>query len=219
MKNAAQLYEDIMEKLKFEPSVDASHITVGVNGEVVTLGGKVGNLFEKYAAERAVKSIAGVKGIANELEVELAGDYQLSDTEIARAATNALEWNGILPRDQIQVSVEQGCVTLTGNVNWWYQHEAAEKAIRRIRGVKSLNNQILINKGTSHLAQEIKSQINKEFHRHAQIDADRIRIEVDSQGNVTLTGKVHSWAELMEARRGAWSARGVTHVKDQLIFD
>lgn len=218
MKTNAQLYEDIMEKLKFEPSVNASQITVASDGEVVTLGGKVCNLFEKYAAERAVKSISGVKGVANELEVELTSHYRLSDTDIANAAVNLLKWNAILPRDQIQVSVEQGRVTLTGNVDWWYQREAAEKAIRRLAGVKNLSNQILIKQNTSLLAQEIKTQINREFHRHAQIDAEQIQVEVNPEGKVTLKGKVHSWAELMEARRGAWSASGVTDVKDHLVI-
>ncbi len=216
MKTNAQLYEDIMEKLKFEPSVNASHITIAVNGEVVTLGGNVSSLFEKYVAERAVKSISGVKGLANEIKVELPSQHKLSDTDIANNAVNVLEWNSALPNNQIKVGVEDGHVTLTGNVNWWFQRDTAEKAIRRLAGVKSLSNQILINRDTSLLAQDIKSHINREFHRHAQLDAEKIRIEVNAEGKVTLKGDVRSWAELMEARRGAWSVSGVTDVDNQL---
>ncbi len=219
MKTDAQLYEDIMAKLKFEPSLDASNITVAIDGKVVTLGGKVSSLLEKHAAERAVKNIAGVKGVANELEVELASRYRVSDAAIANAAVNALEWNSALPQDQIKVSVEDGRVILTGNVDWWYQREAADKAIRRLAGVKSLNNQILINRGTSPSAEEIKSQIKREFHRHAQLDAEQIGVEVNAQGKVTLKGRVRSWAELMEARRGVWSVPGVTQVEEQLSIE
>ncbi len=218
MKTNAQLYEDIMEKLKFEPSVNASDITIAVNGEVVTLGGKVSSLFEKYVAERAVKSISGVKGIANEIKVELSSQHKLSDADIANTAVNVLEWNSALPHDKIQVSVEEGHVTLTGNVDWWFQRDTAEKAIKRLAGVKSLSNQIFINRNTSLLAQDIKSQINREFHRHAQLDAEKIRIEVNAEGKVTLKGDVRSWAELMEARRGAWSVSGVTDVDNQLMI-
>ena len=217
MKTDAQLYEDIMDKLAYEPSVDASNITIAANGEVVILGGTVGSLFEKYSAERAIRSVAGVKAVANELHVEVDTRYRVSDVDIANAAANALKWNSALPQERPQVTVEDGHVTLTGEVNWWYQRESAEKAIRGLTGVKSLNNQIKIQRKTS--PQNIKNLITKEFHRHAQLDAERIQVEVEG-GKVILKGKVNSWSELREAKRGAWSAPGVTSVEtDQLVID
>ncbi|UAW64893.1 BON domain-containing protein [Mycoavidus sp. HKI] len=216
MKTNAQLYEDIMDKLEFEPSVHGSNITVAVNGEVVVLDGKVGSLFEKHAAERAIKSIAGVKAVANELRVELASQYRVSDVDIANAAVNALKWNSTLPQERPQVAVEDGHVTLTGKVNWWYQREAAEKAIRWLSGVKSLNNQITIQSGLS--PKDIKALITKEFHRHAQVDAERIHVEIEGS-KVILKGRVGTWLELQEAKRGAWSAPGVLSVvTDELVI-
>ncbi len=216
MKTNAQLYEDIMDKLDFEPSVNSSNITVAVNGEVVVLGGTVGSLFEKHAAERAIKSIAGVKAVANELRVELASQYRVSDVDIANAAVNALKWNSTLPQERPQVTVEGGHVTLTGKVNWWYQREAAEKAIRWLSGVKSLNNQITIQSSLS--PKDIKALITKEFHRHAQVDAERIHVEIEGS-KVILKGRVGTWLELQEAKRGAWSAPGVLSVvTDELVI-
>ncbi|UUM20737.1 BON domain-containing protein [Mycoavidus sp. SF9855] len=216
MKTNAQLYEDIMDKLDFEPSVNASNITVAVNGEVVVLGGTVGSLFEKHTAERAIKSIAGVKAVANELRVELASQYRVSDVDIANAAVNALKWNSTLPQERPQVAVEGGHVTLTGKVNWWYQREAAEKAIRWLSGVKSLNNQITIQSSLS--PKDIKALITKEFHRHAQVDAERIHVEIEGS-KVILKGRVGTWLELQEAKRGAWSAPGVVSVvTDELVI-
>ncbi|MCX8567230.1 MAG: Osmotically-inducible protein OsmY, contains BON domain [Glomeribacter sp. 1016415] len=216
MKSNAQLYEDVMDKLNFEPSVNASNITIAINGEVVVLGGTVNNLFEKHAAERAVKSIAGVKAVANELQIELGTQHRRPDVDIANAAVNALKWSSILPSEKPQVTVENGYLTLTGKVNWWYQRDAAEKAVRWLSGVKGINNQITIQNSLS--PQEVKAQITKEFHRHAQLDAERISVEVEGS-KVVLKGRVDSWLELQEAKRAAWSVPGVTNVAiDQLVI-
>lgn len=215
MKTNAQLYQDIMGKLEFEPSLDASDIAVRVENDIVTLNGTVGTLWEKYAAERAVKNVNGVKGIANELKVQLRGTWQKSDSDIARAAVDVLKWNVVLPKDQIQVSVTDGAVTLTGNVPWHFQREAAEKAIRRLPGVKSVNNQITLHSVVQ--PKEVKNRIHQEFHRHAQLDANRIEVQVDNS-KVTLKGNVRTWTEIEEATRAAWAVPGVTDVDNQLVI-
>ena len=213
MKANTELYEDIVEKLEFEPSVDAKNITIAVKEGVVTLAGKVTTLFEKCSAERAVKSIEGVKAVANDMEVDITVPFQHTDAEIARAAAHALEWDVTVPGAGIQVSVEKGQVTLTGQVEWWFERQSAEKAIRRLVGVRSVNNKIIIRPKVA--AKDVERQIMREFHRNADIDAKRIEVAVDGN-KVTLKGHVRSWAESQEATRGAWSVPGITQVDNQL---
>jgi osmotically-inducible protein OsmY len=215
MKTNAELYQNIIDKLEFEPSLDAAEIAVRIENDIVTLSGTVGNFWEKHAAERAVKNVLGVKGIANDLQVKLRSYWEKSDTDIAQAAVNALKWNVVVPKDCIQVSVENGAVKLTGSVVWNFQREAAEKAVRGLLGVKSLNNQITLQTHVD--PKDVKDRINREFHRHAQLDADRVQVEV-AGGKVKLKGNVKSWAEIGEAKHAAWSVPGVTAVDSQLLI-
>ncbi|MBJ7264807.1 MAG: BON domain-containing protein [Burkholderiaceae bacterium] len=215
MKTNAELYQDIIDKLEFEPSLDASEIAVRIEGDIVTLSGTVGNFWEKHAAERAVKNVSGVKGIANDLQIKLRSFWEKSDTDIAQAAVNALKWNVVVPKDCIQVSVENGAVSLTGNVSWNFQRDAAEKAVRGLLGVKSLNN--LITLQTPVEPKDVKDRIYQEFRRHAQLDADKVQVEI-AGNKVKLKGNVRSWAELEEAKHAAWSVPGVTAVDSQLFI-
>jgi len=216
MRTNEEIYTDIMDKLDFEPSLDNSNIAIAVKDGVVMLSGTVNNLLEKRIAERAVKSIADVKAIANELEVNIAAKFQHSDAELASAAVNALQWDVAVPEEHIQVAVEEGRVTLTGTVDWWYQRNNAEKTIRRLTGVKSVNNQIVIKQPKIEAkVKNVKTQIMREFQRNAAIDANNIEVTLEDS-KIILNGTVRSWAESYEAARGAWSVPGITEVENHL---
>lgn len=213
MKTDTALYEDISAKLNFTPNLDNSHIAIAVSNGIVKLEGKVYSLVEKRIAETSVKKVSGVKGIANELRVEIPEKYQIPDSEIAANIVNSFKWNIAIPDENITVVVEDGHVTLSGSVEWWYQRHNAEKVARKIMGVKAINNQIIIK--TRATTSDVKSEIIKEFHRNAQIDAQNINVETIGH-KIVLSGNVRSWAEFTEAERAAYSAEGVTEVENKL---
>ncbi|WP_168464106.1 BON domain-containing protein [Wolbachia endosymbiont of Ctenocephalides felis wCfeT] len=145
MVTSGELYTNVMDKLRFEPSLDESNITVAIkdNG-IVVLGGKVKSYAEKYTAEKAVERVAKVKGVANELDVELISTYKKSDADIVKAAINALEWSFFVPHERIKVAVENGHLTLTGDVEYNYQKERAKKAVQDLYGVTYVTNNITV---------------------------------------------------------------------------
>jgi osmotically-inducible protein OsmY len=218
MKTDTELQQDVMDELKWEPSIKAAEIGVGVKDSVVTLSGYVDTFGEKLIAERAVVRVFGVKAVAGELKVRLPSSVQRPDEDIARAAANALEWNVWICRmaDRIKVEVENGWITLSGDVDWWYQKDAAEDTVRNMIGVRGVSNNIAINP-TTVKGQAVKDKIESAFQRNAILDARRIKVETRA-GKVILSGSVRSWAEREQVERAACAAPGVSEIESHIII-
>jgi osmotically-inducible protein OsmY len=213
MKSDTQLQHDVMAELKWEPSVDATHIGVTAADGVVTLTGHVSSFGEKWHAEAAAQRVAGVNALAVELKVSLGDPSARNDADIAAAVENTLMWTTCLPRDAVKVMVEGGWVTLTGEVDWEYQRQAAAGSVRYLVGVKDLSNQIALRPKLSSI--DVKADIEAALLRRAKGEAQNIAVEV--HGNtVTLTGTVHSWSERDLATHSAWGTSGVRQVFDQM---
>lgn len=215
-KNDSQLQQDVLQELKYEPSVSASQIGVTAKDGIVGLSGNVQSYAAKYAAAHAAERVAGVKAVTDELKVDLPAFHVRNDEDIARAAINELQWNVWVPADRIKTRVDDGWITLEGEVDYKYQQTAAEDAVRNLTGIKGVINLITL-KRPEVSSSEVKTNIECALRRSAEIDADNIKVNV-AQGKVTLDGKVSSWAERREAERAAWSAPGVKEVVDYLVI-
>jgi osmotically-inducible protein OsmY len=181
----------------------------------VTLSGFAPSYAEKLKAEQVAKRVHGVRGVANDIEVRLPGPHERTDTDIARAAVDALKWKTSVPGDQIKVSVTKGWVTLEGEVHWQFQKTGAYEAVHHLVGVRGVTN--LINVKPHASASEVKARIEAAFRRSAEVDAERVRVETHN-GKVTLRGEVRSWSERQEAERTAWAAPGVTQVENLIMI-
>jgi osmotically-inducible protein OsmY len=208
------LRQYIIDELDFEPSVDAAHIGVAVENGVVTLTGHVGSYAEKLAAVAATRRIKRVRAIAEEIEVRYPSDKKTGDDEIAKRAADIIRWSAVVPQDGIQLTVHKGWVTLGGQVNWWYQRNAAEDAVRKLSGVSGVINNITIHPHVQPF--DVKRKIEDAFKRRAELDTQGIRVAVTDDGKITLEGKVHDWREHNAAVDAAWSAAGVVSVEDRL---
>lgn len=213
MKTDMQLKSDVTSELAWDPAVNAAGIGVIVKDGIVTLTGCLDNFAAKHAVEKAVRRVAGVRGIAVELEVNLPDDHRRTDADIAKAAIAALQWHSLVPHDRIKVQVEDGWVTLNGEVDWLYQRTSAEQSIRPLIGVRGLSNEIALKARASQ--KDVSAEISAALARHAQREAKHIQISVDG-GVVTLTGHVDSLAEHDAAMGAAWATSGVGRVVDRL---
>ena len=216
-RSDSELQHDVEEELKWDPSLRDDDVAVSVRDGVVTLAGFVGSYLDKWKAERVASGVRGVKAVVNDLDVTLPSSSQRPDPEIARAALDALKWNIAVPQDRIKVKVEKGWVTLEGNVDYHYQREAAERAVRYLTGVKGVSNLITV-QSTHPTPSDVKQRIKDALKRGAQIDSDHITVEVDGS-RVILRGTVRSYAELRDAERAARNAPGVTDVENLLTVD
>ncbi|HXW96905.1 MAG TPA: BON domain-containing protein [Gemmatimonadales bacterium] len=213
MKADKELQRDVMDELRYEPSLDEKEIGANASNGLVTLTGRVKSYAEKLAAIRAVERVAGVRAIANELHVAPPQLFEHTDVEIAEAAIRALEWSTSVPHDQVKARIEKGWVTLEGKVDWKFQRDSAEEAIRLLAGVRGVTNLIIVEPAVT--PGEVSRKIAAALSRSAALHAQEIKVEARDR-KVTLKGTVHSWDERREAEHAAWAAPGVTAVENQL---
>lgn len=213
-KSDAALKQDVLDELQWEPQVDHAHIGVAVTDGIVTLSGHVSSFAHKLAAEKAVRRVEGVRGIAEEIEVRLPSDPKTADPEIAKRIVDMLDWSVTVPRGAINVRVEDGWVTLTGDVDYHFNREAASTIASRISGVKGVSNLIEVRKSVD--ADAIRERIVAALRRSADLDASTITVVTEGD-TVKLSGKVHAWYERKIAERAAWSAPGVNRIEDNIV--
>ena len=214
MKSDAELKADVLAELHWDPVVRDAPVGVIVQDGVVTLTGHLSSHAHKRAVEHAVRRVHGVRALAVEMDVRLPAEHERSDSDIAIAAQRALEWNVLVPHEKIGVRVENGCVTLAGEVEWHYQRQAAEDTVRDLLGVRNVANQVLVRPRFT--PADVQARIEGALKRQAQREARQIEILVNG-ADVTLRGHVHSWAERRAAEGAAWSAPGVANVVNNLL--
>jgi osmotically-inducible protein OsmY len=216
MKTDTEIQKNVMEELDWEPSLTSGEIGVSVKNGIVTLSGTVDSFMKKVSAEKAAKRVAGVKAVAEDIEISYTPEGKRTDTAIAEAVVNALKWHSAMQENKIRVKVDKGWVTLEGDVEWEFQRNSARYMVESLRGVTGISNLIRIKPSAN--AVDVTRQINAAFHRSATLDAGKISIGVNGT-MVTLSGKVRSYAEKKDAENAAWKAPGVTEVENKIEID
>ncbi|AMJ59669.1 BON domain-containing protein [Bosea sp. PAMC 26642] len=213
MSHDTELLKSVIAELSWEPSISAAHIGVTADNGVVSLSGHVESFMEKHAAETAARRVKGVKGVADEIEVRLPYHVKRADDEIAAAAVSRLSWDVSIPKDSLKVTVDKGWVTLTGEVEWHYQKDAAELDIRGLFGVLGVSSQITIKPQVDTV--NLSDKITTALHRSWFYDPKTIWVSATG-GKVRLTGTVHSWHDRQVAGDTAWAAPGATAVDNEI---
>lgn len=212
--NSEKLQRYVMEELAFDPRVDATGIAVKVNDRIVTLTGHANSAADKDAITEAVKRVRGVRGIVVDIEVRCPPEYYVPDEQIAERATQVLAWKTEIPRDTVKVTVEDGCMTLSGTVDWQFQRQAIEEDLRRLAGVVGVKNEIAIRRVSR--TNDIRHSITDAMHRRADVEAAQIHVAVDEAGRVTLKGKVVDWRARNAVEDAAWLVAGVKDVDNRV---
>ncbi|WP_343523576.1 BON domain-containing protein [Pedobacter sp.] len=213
MRTDLQIQKDVMDEIKWQPTLNSSEIGVAVKDGVVTLSGQVDSYFKKSAAEKAAKKVIGVKAIAEDIQVGVSPSFKKTDAEIATAALNALKWNSAVQHERIKIKVENGVVRLDGEAEWDFQRTEAKKSIERLQGVIMVLNFITLKPRT--IAADIQQKISAAFQRSASIDSKMVTAEIIGS-KVILRGTVRSFAEKKDAESAAWAAPGVLSVENKL---
>ena len=214
MRSDSDIKRDVEDELRWDPDIDVTDVAVNVHDGVVTLTGFVRSYMQKLNAEVDAKRVAGVIGVANDIEVRLPSIDERPDPEIARDAITQIKSELPYSWEKIRVIVKSGWLTLEGEVEWNYQRSRAEQAVLRVRGVKGVSNTIQVKPRVAPM--EIKRKIEDALRRSAELDASRITVETDGS-EIILRGTVRSWAERQDAERAAWWAPGVTKVDNRII--
>lgn len=214
MKTDSQLQLDVMEELKWEPGIDHERIGVSVASGVVSLSGTVRSFAEKLLAEKTVRRVKGARAVAEDLRVRYDWQPKTSDADIARRVADILQWDPLVPKERIEVTVEDGAVRLSGSVDWHYQKNQAFEDASKISGVLRIDDRIEV--APTVPPADIRQRIEKAFERQADLEAEKIVVKTEA-GKVTLSGHVSSWEKRNLAERAAWAAPGVTKIEDKLV--
>jgi osmotically-inducible protein OsmY len=213
MKTDLEIQHDVMNELKWQPFLKSANIGVAVKNGIVTLSGNVDNYSQKTEAEKAAKKVTGVKAIAEDIQISVSPALEKTDADIAESVMNALKWHAAVPEERIKVKVENGVVTLEGEVEWEYQRNSAKNAVKNLLGVRNLTNLITIRPRIA--AFDVRTKISQALHRTATVDAEKVTIEVDGN-KVILNGRVRSFAEKEDVEDAAWCAPGVSRVESHI---